>query len=67
MKKKIRKMEEKCWWIGFIQNWKDMGLIFPAWLEHYVPPALCTRISLSWNTIIRGQYGNPDTLQNAYI
>ena len=50
-----------------IQNWKDMGLIFPAWLEHYVPPALCTRISLSWNTIIRGQYGNPDTLQNAYI
>ena len=44
-----------------------MGLIFPSWLEHYVPPALNTRISLSWNILLRGEYGNPDILQNAYI
>ena len=50
-----------------VQNWKDMGLIFPSWLEHYVPPALCTRVSLSWNILLRGEYGNPNTLQNAYI
>ena len=53
--------------IASIPNWKDMGLIFPSWLEHFVPPALSTRISLSWNIIIRGQYGNPNSLQNAYI
>ena len=46
---------------------KNMGLIFPSWLEHYVPPALCTRVSLSWNILPRGEYGNPNTLQNAYI
>ena len=50
-----------------IENFKDMGLIFPAWLEHYVPPALCTRISMSWNILIRGDYGEPNALQNAHI
>ena len=50
-----------------IPNLKDMGLIFPSWLEHYVPPALTNRISLSWNILLRGEYGNPNTLQNAYI
>ena len=53
--------------IRTIPNTKDMGLIFPSWLEHYVPPALNTRISLSWNILLRGEYGNPDTLQNACI
>ena len=48
-------------------NKKNLGLIFPSWLEHYVPPAVGNRISMSWNILIRGDYGQPDTLQNAYI
>ena len=43
------------------------GLIFPAWLTHYVPPAIKRRISLSWNIILRGDYGEPKHLQNAHI
>ena len=46
---------------------KDMGLIFPSWLVHYVPPAASPRISISWNVLLRGEYGEPDTLQNAHI
>ena len=49
------------------KNRKDIGYIFPAWLMHYVPPALITRISISWNVLLRGEYGEPDTLQNAHI
>tara|TARA_E500000178_G_C16758885_1_gene633850 strand:+ start:143 stop:748 length:606 start_codon:yes stop_codon:yes gene_type:complete len=49
------------------QNKKNLGLIFPSWLTHYVPPALSTRISLSWNIIVRGEYGNSNDLQNAHI
>ena len=48
-------------------NKKNLGLIFPSWLEHYVPPAVGNRVSMSWNILIRGDYGQPDTLQNAYI
>ena len=48
-------------------NKKNLGLIFPSWLEHYVPPAVGNRISMSWNILIRGDYGQPDTLQNASI
>ena len=46
---------------------KDVGLIFPSWLMHYVPPAINNRISMSWNILLRGEYGEPDTLQNASI
>ena len=46
---------------------KDMGLIFPSWLVQYVPPAASPRISISWNVLLRGEYGEPDTLQNAHI
>jgi len=49
------------------RNRKDIGYIFPAWLMHYVPPALITRISISWNILLRGEYGEPNTLQNAHI
>ena len=49
------------------QQQKDMGLIFPSWLLHYVPPAISSRISMSWNVLLRGEYGEPDTLQNAHI
>ena len=42
-------------------------IIFPSWLQHWVPSNTDERISLSWNTIIRGEYGEPGTLQNASI
>ena len=47
-----------------------MGLIFPSWLQHWVPQMIVSgdeRISISWNVIVRGNYGEPNTLQNAYI
>ena len=43
------------------------GFIFPSWLQHWVPPTGDERISISWNIIIRGNYGEPKTLQNAHI
>ena len=43
------------------------GYIFPSWLEHWVPPTKNKRISISWNIILRGDYGMPGTLQNANI
>jgi len=46
---------------------KDLGFIFPSWLMHFVPPAVSPRISISWNLLLRGEYGEPDTLQNAHI
>ena len=52
--------------MSFAQR-KDLGLIFPSWLMHYVPPATSPRISISWNVILRGNYGNPNELQNAHI
>ena len=50
-----------------MQPKKGMGLFFPSWLSHYVPPSLENRISLSWNIILRGNYGEPNALQNAHI
>jgi uncharacterized protein (TIGR02466 family) len=46
---------------------QSMGLIFPSWLYHFVPPASNERLSLSWNVILRGEYGRENTLQNAHI
>ena len=46
---------------------KDSGFIFPSWLMHFVPPAVSPRISISWNVLVRGEYGEPNTLQNAHI
>ena len=43
------------------------GYIFPSWLQHWVPPTHIERISVSWNILVRGEYGAPNTLQNAYI
>ena len=43
------------------------GLIFPSWLMHWVPSTAHERISLSWNVLVHGHYGEPKTLQNAYI
>ena len=46
---------------------KGMGFIFPAWLMHWVPPTQDERISISWNILVRGNYGEPNTLQNVHI
>ena len=43
------------------------GLIFPSWLTHWVPVTDKTRISISWNILLRGDYGQPGTLQNSHI
>ena len=45
---------------------KDTLLIFPAYLDHSVSinESDKERISVSFNVILRGQYGNPKTLQS---
>ena len=43
------------------------GYIFPAWLQHWVPPTPVDRLSISWNIIARGEYGEEGTFQNANI
>jgi uncharacterized protein (TIGR02466 family) len=46
---------------------KDTMFMFPAWLSHWVPSTPNQRISISFNVILRGEYGEENTLQNAYI
>jgi len=46
---------------------KNVGFVFPSWLQHWVPPTNIGRVSVSWNVIVRGQYGEPNTLQNSHI
>ena len=43
------------------------GVVFPSWLQHWVPSNEGERITISWNVIMRGEYGEPGTLQNANI
>ena len=43
------------------------GVVFPSWLQHWVPETQDERISISWNILVRGEYGEPNTLQNAII
>ena len=43
------------------------GYIFPSWLMHWVPTNVHERISISWNIIVRGPYGQYNSLQNANI
>ena len=49
------------------QPHENVGDIFPSWLSHDVPPTTTNRISLSWNIMLRGEYGQPNSLQNASI
>ena len=42
-------------------------MVFPAWLQHWVPETRDERISIAWNILVRGEYGEPNTLQNATI
>ena len=44
-----------------------VGVIFPSWLTHWVPPTGSERVSVSWNFIIRGMYGEPNSLQDVNI
>ncbi len=46
---------------------EGVGYIFPSWLSHWVPATKDHRISISWNILLRGEYGEHGTLQNAYI
>jgi uncharacterized protein (TIGR02466 family) len=46
---------------------KDSMFMFPSWLMHWVPPTSNRRISISFNVILRGEYGEENTLQNANI
>jgi len=43
------------------------GVVFPSWLQHWVPETKDERISIAWNVLIRGEYGEPNSLQNATI
>ena len=43
------------------------GVVFPSWLVHWVPDTKDERLSIAWNIIVRGEYGEPNTLQNAHI
>ena len=43
------------------------GVVFPSWLQHWVPETNDERISIAWNVLVRGEYGEPNTLQNAHI
>jgi len=43
------------------------GIIFPSWLQHWVPQTKEERISIAWNIIVRGEYGESGDLQNAHI
>ena len=52
--------------IGFDAE-KGTGLIFPSWLQHWVTKTNKTRISISWNILLRGDYGQSGTLQNSHI
>ena len=49
------------------QSETGWGVVFPSWLVHWVPETKDERISIAWNIIVRGEYGEPNTLQNAHI
>ena len=46
---------------------EGLGYIFPSWLQHTVKTTPVDRISVSWNILPRGDYGEPGDLQNAHI
>ena len=53
--------------IAMFNPTENTGFIFPSWLQHFVPTSKGERISISWNILIKGHYGEPKTYQNAYI
>ena len=53
--------------VGQFNSETGYGIVFPSWLQHWVPETKDERISIAWNVIVRGEYGEPNTLQNATI
>ena len=53
--------------MGQFNSETGYGVVFPAWLQHWVPETRDERISIAWNILVRGEYGEPNTLQNATI
>ena len=53
--------------MGQFNSETGYGVVFPAWLQHWVPETRDERISIAWNILVRGEYGEPNTLQNANI
>jgi len=53
--------------IWFYPSVTNRLLIFPSWLEHYVPINMTkeNRISISWNIMFKGQIGVPEEFQSA--
>ena len=47
---------------------ENMGVIFPSWLQHWVQTNNSQeRVSISWNTLVKGHHGAPEGKANAYI
>ena len=53
--------------IAQFQSETGWGVVFPSWLQHWVPETKDERMSIAWNIIVRGEYGEPNALQNAHI
>ena len=53
--------------VGQFTSETGYGVVFPSWLQHWVPETNDERISIAWNVLVRGEYGEPNTLQNATI
>ena len=53
--------------MGQFNSETGYGVVFPSWLQHWVPETRDERISIAWNILVRGEYGEPNTLQNATI
>ena len=64
---KRKKLDTNNSGIIYFPSDKDNMYMFPAWLTHWVPPTPNQRISISFNVILRGEYGEKNTLQNANI
>ena len=53
--------------MGQFNSETGYGVVFPSWLQHWVPETKDDRVSIAWNILVRGEYGEPHTLQNATI
>ena len=63
-KKKYNRLNSN---IAQFESETGWGVVFPFWLQHWVPETKDERISIAWNIIVRGEYGEPNALQNAHI
>ena len=63
-KKKYNRLNSN---IAQFESETGWGVVFPSWLVHWVPETKDERISIAWNIIVRGEYGEPNALQNAHI